>query len=261
MKLSQWIIFVVIVFLSIVSHAWKDVGNAAGISEQNIIYAMQNSENLLSSARRLMTSPLDQEFFKEFLNDLRQTRPEFNYDQNQNQVFSVNGLTWTFYSFNLYRYDFDGNEVLSLKESYKLLLDVYAFKHGYCGVGTNRALAFQEFEKNILNILVSLEKTIFLKNFEEQLQWTQLEDTYYIFYADVRPLPLTAEVLKPRLCIGELSDLKLVNPALTSAQQSHDEVRFLLTVDSYYTCDGKASSKKLMLDLRANNQLSQLLLH
>jgi len=261
MKLKQWIIFVVTLFLSTVSHGWKDVGNAAGISEQNLIYAMQNSENLLSAARRLMTSSLEQEFFKEFLKDLREAQSEFNYDQNQNQVFSVNGLTWTFYSFNLDRYDVDGNEVLSLKESYKLLLDIYAFKHGYSGADTSRALAFQEFEKNVLNILVSLEKTIFLKNFEEQIQWTQLEDTYYIFYTDVRPLPLTVEILKPRLCIGQISDLKLVNPALTSVQRSHDEVRFLLTVDSYYTCDEKASSKKLMLDLRANNQSSQLQLH
>lgn len=261
MKLSQWIAFTCVVFLSAVSSGWKDVGNAAGISEQNIIYAMQNGESLLSSARQLMTSATDQEFFAEFLNDLANSRPEFNYDQKQTQVFAVNGPTWIFYSVNLDRYDLDVNEILSLKESYKLLLDVFASKHGYLGANNHRALAFQEFETNVLDIFGSIEKTLFLKTYSEQVQWTALGSSYYLFYSDVQPLCLTAQVLKPRLCSGEISDLKLVDPALTAAQRNQDEVRLLVTVDSYFMCDGVASSKKLMLDIRANQQQAQLKLH
>ena len=56
MKSYLFVIFAAIVSFSTLSSAWKEVGNAAGISEQNLIYAMRNSESLLFNAGKILIS-------------------------------------------------------------------------------------------------------------------------------------------------------------------------------------------------------------
>lgn len=250
-------IFFVINSLSSIALAWKEVGNAAGVSEQNIIYAKENSEQLLSRVGQTLTSELDRNLLKEFTSELQKSSLEFNYETGRSEAFVLQGDTWILFSQNLLTYDVDQNGYLSLTEAYRLLLEIFAYKKGY---QTERS-PFVVFEKNVLQILGAEEKTLILKTYGEELQWSELSGVYYVFYENMKPLQLSEAILQARLCPGQILNMRLLNPSLTSAQRQDTEVRFLVTVDSSFQCDGQMIFKKLMMDLRANLTEATLVLH
>lgn len=245
--------FALLFITSPASKAWKEVGNAAGISEQNIIYAMQNGEGLLSQAGKILTSASDKFFLAEFITALKNSDLDFNYDKNQQRVFSVQGNNWLIYSENLLKYDQDGNGILSLKESFHLLFELFSASKNYSSD------EFNSFVENILSILAYSEKTLLLKAYGEELQWTELSGGYYLFYSDFKPLLLTGNVLESRMCDeGSLLDFQMHNPFLIAVQKRAHEIRLVVSADAYFQCIGESGAKKIFLDLVVTDKEAQL---
>lgn len=255
-------LFLMLSFLVVATSvkAWKEVGNAAGLSEQNVIYALQNSQEIFSRTGSVGGFESDYDFLGEFEKDLHQAQLEFSYIENAPRAFEVQGNRWILYSHNLLKYDLDQDEVLSLQESYGLLLDIFAAKKGY---NKNDVVSekFRQFRTDFVNALASAEKTLIFRTFNEVLQWTEFSGSYFLFFAETEALQLTPELLAPRLCQGSMTNLRLPDPSLTSAQRRDTSIRLLVTVMAYFECNGKPASRKLLLDLVATPKDGTLVLH
>ncbi|WP_413587092.1 hypothetical protein [Bdellovibrio sp. HCB274] len=242
MKFQVLVIVVMTAWVSI-SHGWKEVGNAAGITEQNIVYAKENAGTILANAE-VFSGHLKTEktFLNSFIAALRYSTLKFDYASSGSK-FSIDGDAWTIWAANLGDYDRDGNGVLSLHESYAVLLDIYALKNYF------NPAEFALNRDNLLRILGNIEKTLVLNNFGEELLWTDSAGWIHLFYAGTLPVSFTPDVYRSRLCGGEVTNIKMINPALTSVQKREDSIRLLVVVDSYFECDGKPASKRLPIDL------------
>ncbi|MNJ96744.1 hypothetical protein D3C87_144750 [compost metagenome] len=235
--------------------AWKDVGNAAGISEQNLVYAKGNAEDILSPLWAQLISDSAKADLRGFVAALRVKNLIFN-SRESGRAFEVSGGNWTVNLQQLSVYDQDGNELLNQGEAFLILWDIYAFQNSF---SKERS---QDFRSILFNFIQSREKTLVLRSNLFEIQWTEYKTTsvisYVVFFPETEALHLSVRDFQEALCEGPVQKFRLFNPYALQAGKQSSEVVFLVRASADYECQGRKQQKTLLLEIVASPEKSLL---
>jgi len=235
-------------FVNPPAHAWKEVGDAGGASEQNLIYFAQNAHMLLASAGNLFQweagSESDKEKLTQFIKELEKTDIRFNYAESATSVFEKHEYVWILNSVNLGAFDLDGNLVLSYSEVLRLYLTVFSFE--------NNSPELSRFAERLLHAFDESSDYQMATSYRESIGWMQVQDGFLFVRDETVPLHVPKAVFANRLCQGKFEDLKLFNAALTAVESIGSKVSLLLAAEASYLCDGRPANKKIFLNFELN---------
>ena len=247
MKMLKPFLITIVIFAS-AADAWKEVGNCAGISEQNILFAKDNSGPLLEPLWSNPSLGEEKAYLKSFVQNLTGTNLVFDYEENSpGKVFQISGADWTLYAKNLLVYDQDGNESLNLQESLLLMLEAYRSQ-----IVVSEQL-FAKARESLSRFLQTQEKTLILISEGHRLQWSQYSvhgvNSYILFYPDTETLSLEAKDFEKALCDGAMTDFAIYAPFIKASQKDEKQARLLLGARAQGRCQGQVFRKDLLVEI------------